>query len=253
MSDSPKRIHSVDKAVRIINSLQKLDEAGVTEIADHLGMKKATVHHHLRTLENNELIVQSQNSKYQLGIRFLEYGEYAKQKLPIYEMSIPEVDKLAEKTGELGNLLVEEHGRGIYLHRARGEQAITLDTGTGTRVYLHHTALGKAVLAHLPTPRVEEILDRHGLPQTSENTITDRDALFDELRTIRAQGYAVDNGERVEEVRAVAAPVMKKTEVLGAVSVAGPTSRFEREEFTEELPPLVKEAADVISVNLTYS
>lgn len=253
MKRSPKRIRSVDKTITIINALQRLDTAGVTELAEHLGMKKATVHHHLRTLEANELVVQGENDKYRLGIRFLEYGEYAKQKMAIYKIGVPEVDKLAEKTGELGNLLVEEHGRGIYLHRARGDQAITLDTGTGARVYLHHTALGKAILAHLPESRVEEILDRHGLPQTTENTITDRDSLFKELRTICAQGYSVDRGERVEEVRAVAAPVMKKTEVLGAVSVAGPTSRFQHEEFTEELPPLVKEAADVISVNLTYS
>lgn len=252
MGTSNKKIHSVEKSLQIVEALKQLDEAGITEIAEQTGLKKATVHHHLRTLKSDDFVVQD-NEKYRLGIRFLEYGEYTRQKLPIFQVGVPEVDNLAQKTGELGNMLIEECGRGIHLYRARGEGSITIDTGPGSRVYLHHTGLGKAILAHLPRERVEEIIEEHGLPQTSQNTITDPDALFDELETIRKQGYAVDKGERVEEVWAVAAPVMKKSEVLGAVSVAGPSSRFEGDRLEERLPSLVMKTADVISVNITYS
>lgn len=245
-------IKAIDRTANILEALKKLDGARLTELADHLDMTKSTIHHHLSTLEANELVV-SDGDTYKIGMRFFEYGEYIRSEKPIYDIAVPEVNKLADETGELGNLLIEEHGRGIYLHRAHGKQAISLDTGTGSRVYLHHTALGKAILAYLPEQRVNEILERHGLPQTAEETITTRSKLFDELEEIRSRGYSTDKGERVDEVRAVAAPILKKDEVRGAVSVAGPRSRMQGDWFTTELPELVQRTADVISVNLTYS
>jgi len=62
---------------------------------------------------------------------------------------------------------------GIYLHRSTGELAVNSDSYIGHRVHLHNTALGQAILAHLPAERVEEIVDRYGLPASTENTITE--------------------------------------------------------------------------------
>jgi len=116
--------------------------------------------------------------------------------MEIYKIAKPEIDRLAEETGELANLLVEEHGLGSYLHRARGQDAVQVEAHVGTRVYLHSTALGKAILGHMPADRRDEILDRHGLPERTPRTTTEREELLAELETVREQGYAFDNGER---------------------------------------------------------
>lgn len=246
-------IKSVETATRILAKLKEQDGATVTELSDGLGVTKGTVHNHLSTLASQRYVVQ-RDGKYHLGTLFFEYGEYVKsQHAHLLDLAVPELEKLAEETGELANLLVEEHGQGIYLYRAAGNQALSLDTGVGASVDLHNTALGKAILAFSPRDRVEAILDRHGMARTTENTITSRGDFFEELDRVREGGVALDIEERVVGVQCIAAPIQRKDgDVLGAISVAGPTSRLKLDEGAEELVELVANAADVISINATY-
>lgn len=246
-------VKSVETAFRILDALQKLDGAGVTELANTLDIPKSTIHNYLSTLVQEEYVIKHGTS-YHIGIRFLEYGAYARVQLDIYGIAKPEVDNLATTTGELANLMVEEHGRGSYLHRARGEKAVQVEAHVGTRVPLHGTALGKAIMAHLPRERVDAIVDQHGLPAATPSTTTDRDALNDELAQIREDGVAFDNEERITGLRCVAAPILSKNDrVLGAISVSGPSNRIRGERFTEELPNRVLETVNVVELNVTYS
>lgn len=248
-----KPLRTTENTIQIVAALKELDGAGVTELATYLSMSKSTVHDHLVTLRKHDYVTKDGNS-YEIGLRFFEMGEYARKRRKIYEVARPEVTDLAEETGELANLMVEEHGRGVYLHRARGAKAVTLDTHTGKRRYLHNTALGKAILAYLSEDRIQEILDRHGLPAATPNTITDRDQLHKKLAEIRERGVAYCGQERVEGLQCVAAPVLGRAdEVLGAISVAAPTTRLTGKRFEDEIPELVLQAANVVEINVTYS
>lgn len=251
---SKNTLQTTENTIHIVKALKRLDTAGVTELATHLDMSKSTVHEHLATLKEYDYVTKHDDSTYSIGLGFFEMGEYARKRRKIYEIARPEVTSLAEETGELANLLVEEHGRGVYLYRARGESAVTLDTHTGKRRYLHNTALGKAILAHLPEERVTEILDTHGLPASTKNTITDRGVLFEELEKIYERGVAYCGQERVEGLQCVAAPILSNDDrVLGAISVAAPTTRMVGRRFEEEIPELILQAANVIEINVTYS
>lgn len=248
-----KPVQAAATAFKIIESLRELDGAGVSELASHLDMPSSTVHDHLRTLESAEYLINT-GEEYRIGSRFLELGGYARSRRRLYRLAQPETEKLADQTGEHANLLIEEHGKGIFLYKAKGEDAVQLDTYIGMRVHMQTTSLGKSILAHYPREKVHKILDRHGLPPATEQTVTDRDTLFDELETIRNQGYATDDEERVEGMRCVAAPILDKDgNVLGAVSVSGPTSRMDEEVFTQTMPKTVRSAANVIEVNMAHS
>ncbi|SIR64316.1 transcriptional regulator, IclR family [Haladaptatus litoreus] len=253
MGRAKNPVKAVETTATILKKVAELDGAGVTELSNHLDITKGTVHNHLTTLEEHELVVKDGN-QFRLGLRFFQFGEQIKNQHKIYEVGMPEVDKLAEETGELGNILVEEHGRGIYLYRAEGENALSLDTGIGSRVYLHQTGLGKAILAHMPKDRVEAIIDEHGLEPSTTHTVSTREELFDDLERIREQGYALDMEERAEGIRCVAAPVITNDgTVRGAVSVAGPASRMRDDHLESTVPDMVMRAANVISINLSYS
>lgn len=246
-------VKSVETGFRILDTLKELDGAGVSELATHLEIPKSTVHNYLSTLVQEEYVVKD-GSSYRVGIRSLEYGAYARSQLDIYNIAKPEVDELATTTGELANLMIEEHGRGSYLHRARGENAVQVEAHVGTRVPLHGTGLGKAILAHLPDDRVDEIVDRHGLSSSTPDTITDRAELEKELAQIREEGVAFDDGERISGLRCVAAPILSTEDrILGAISVSGPSNRIQDDRFTDELPSRVLEAVNVIELNVTYS
>ena len=246
-------VKSVRRTFRIIGGLQELGEAGVTELSTHLDLPKSTVHNYLSTLEQEAYVVK-EGDEYRVGLRFLEHGAYARNQSQLFEPARPELDRLAAETGELCNLLVEEHGKGTYLYRTRGEDAVQVKEHVGNRVCLHTTGMGKAVLAHFPEERVEAIIDRHGLAAITQRTITDRDELFETLAAIRERGVAFDDEERLSGLRCVAAPVLSNDDrVLGAISVSGPSHRFEDERFREELPKRVLETANVLELTVTYS
>ncbi|MWG33457.1 IclR family transcriptional regulator [Halomarina oriensis] len=246
-------VKSVENAFEILDALKELDGAGVSELSEHLDFPKSTIHNYLSTLLQEEYVVKD-GSTYHVGIRFLEYGAFARIQMDIYDIAKPEVDTLAETTGELANLMVEQHGRGSYLHRARGDRAVQVEAHVGTRVPLHGTALGKAILAHLPEERVDEIVEMHGLQAYTPKTVTDRAELDEDLAEIREAGVAFDDEERLPGLRCVAAPILSNNgRVLGAISVSGPSNRIRDERFTETLPNRVLETVNVIELNVTYS
>lgn len=252
MTQARNPVGATETTFAIIEAIDELDGCGVTDLADHLGMPKSTVHNYLSTLEQEEYI-QKEGANYQVGIKFLDIGASARRRLPIYEVAKPEVNQLAEETGELVNLLVEDHGKGVYVHQARGEQAVRVDSSVGARVDLHATAFGKAILAHLPDSRVEEIVERHGLPRRTERTVGTRGELKAALDEIRERGYGVDDQERLEGLRCVAAPILTDGDVLGAVSLSGPGNRMRGDYFQEELPTRLLETVNVIELNFTYA
>ncbi|MFC6823697.1 IclR family transcriptional regulator [Halopelagius fulvigenes] len=252
-TNTANTIGALGTSLRILEALKEKGNAGVTELANELDLPKSTVYSHLRTLREHEY-VDWHDETYCIGLKFLDFGEHTRDRMRIYDVAKPEVEALAEETGELANLLVEEHGEGVYLLRSKGDQAVNLDTHAGMRVGLHCTSLGKAILAHLPEERVDEIVDRWGLPAQTANTVSTREELDEELAAIRERGYATDNGERLSGLRCVAAPVTDPDgRAIGAVSVSGPTSRMKDEAFESEIPERVRSAANVIELNLTYS
>lgn len=245
-------VKGVQTTFVILKALKELDGASVTELADHLGQAKSSIHNYLATLEQEEYVIK-ENREYHVGLRFLNLGSFARQRKQIYEVAKPEVTKLAQQTDELVNVMVEEHGRGIYIFRDKGNQAVRVDAHTGHRVRMHNTALGKAMLAFLPKEYVDQILDVHGMSQTTPHTITDRATLMDELESIRERKVAFDREERLEGLRCVAVPITNEGRAVGAISVSGPRSRLQGEHLESELPEKLDEAANVIELNITYA
>lgn len=246
-------INATETTLEIAQALQDHESVGVTELAAEVGLPRSTVFNHLKTLEQNEYVVNESGS-YRLGCRFLELGAKARSYHGVHEVARQEVNRLAKETGEISALLVEEHGLGVFLHRAEGEQAVHIDSYTGQRIYLHGAALGKAILTSVPRSRVEEIIERRGLPALTENTITERDELFAELDEIDGRGVAFDDEERLDGLRSVAAPIRDSDgTVLGAISIAGPSSRVQRGRFEDEFPRKIEDAVNVIELNMTYS
>ena len=246
-------IKSIKTSFRIIKQLQEREGATVAELADALNKSKGSIHNHLQTLYELGYVTK-ENDVYYLGLRFLEHGIYARQRHSLFEVVKPEVDRLAEETGELANLLVEEHGLGIYLYRAKGENSVNVDARIGTQVHLHNTALGKSILAHRPQSEVDSILNRHGMPATTEQTITDRKELFGQFETIRERGVAFDDEERLPGLQCVAVPILDQDNVaIGALSIAIPTRRMDDEPLESDIPIILKDTANVIKLNISYS
>lgn len=251
---SQNPVKAVDTTISIVETLERLGGATVTEIARALEKSKSTVHRHLSTLKSHRLVVE-QDGKYHVGLRFLELGNFARNRYSFYSVAKPLVDELVQETQESCHLAVEEHGRAVYLYYARSDKGVKTDAHPGIPLYMHCTATGKALLAHLPEKRIAEIIDRHGLPEMTEQTITDEQTLFKELEDIRERGVAFGDQERMDGMRGVSAPIKDRetNALLGVMTVAGPTKRIQDERFREELPELLERTTKIIEVELSYS
>jgi IclR family acetate operon transcriptional repressor len=242
------QLSTVHNAFNIVEAVAQKGEVGVTELAEDLDMHKSTVHTYLQTLVDAGYLVQPDKT-YQISLEFMRLGVIARGS-ELYEASLGEISKLATKAGERANLGIPERGY-VYVIRVTDTRKAQLE---GRNHHMHATGLGKAILAHLPADRVSSIIEQHGLPELTRHTITDEGELFEELETIRNQGYAVDAEECSAGAMCFAAPITDSAgRALAAIGVTGPPDRLSQDEYSEELITELRRNADAIEAKLGYS
>jgi DNA-binding IclR family transcriptional regulator len=231
-----RTLQTTATSLDVIETLRRMDGAGVTELADEMDLAPSTVHAHLATLTEKEYVVKH-GDVYELGLTFLELGDYVRTTRKPYRIAESYTEQLANETECRAVFAVEENGRGVYMYTYSGEHAVWTYSTVGKRFYLHQTAAGKAILSRLPERRVAEIIDEWGLPAATENTITDADALLEQLAAVRDRGVSFNHQEQLDGVKAVGVPVNGSSgHVVGAFSVASPANRMTDERFETEIP-----------------
>ncbi|MBX0325444.1 IclR family transcriptional regulator [Halomicroarcula sp. F13] len=251
ISKTGKGIKSDETLFALIETLRELDGAGVTELADRLDVAKSTVHGHLTSMREHGFVVK-RGREYHLGLAFFDYGQYVRGQMGIFRSGMQAVDELEKATGEMAWLITHENGKAMYIYGRGGQNDIDINTILGTWAYMHCNSGGKAILAHLPDEEIHQIVDEHGLPARTENTITTREALFEELEQIREQGYALNRSEDLKGVHAIGIPLMFEGEIQGALSIAGPAHRLSQERCEGEVLDQLRAATDEIELNLAY-
>jgi len=245
-------IAATETTFAIVETLYGRGQLRLVEIADRVGIANSTASEHLATLCERGYVVADADG-YRLGLKFLDRGVRAKDHyVELSRAAGPVLEGLAADTAEVVNLVVEEHGRAVYLRRLVGDRGVPTNSWEGQRKPIHTLSAGKAILAHLPAERIDAIVDRHGLSGPTDATVTDRTALERELERIRKDGIARNDRESHEQIRAVGAPILRDGTVRGAVSIAGPAGRLVGESFERTLPGLLRGAVDEIELTLAY-
>ena len=250
---APRTLDSVTKTLDIVEALWRAEGAGVTELTDLVDLPKSTVHAHLSTLREKGYVVQD-GDEYRLSLRFLTYGEHVKKAEPLYHVAQAPVADLAERTGERVFCSTEQNGLATVICVAEGERSLESDITVGTHMYHHASATGKAMLAHMDEAEVDAIIDQWGLPGFTDDTITTREGLFEELERVREVGVATNLAEYRPGVNVIAAPIFTEDdEVAGSIALSGPQQRLRSEWGEEELHDHLLAAANTIEVNLNFS
>ena len=221
-------IQSVVRAAEILRALRDASpRMGVTEISDRLGLAKGTVHGLLRTLEAQGLVEQDdETGKYQLGMGLFQLGNAVLENNELRSRSLVWADGLAARVQQAVRVGVL-HGDHILVvhHVFRPDDSVQI-LEVGASIPWHASALGHAVVAHLPASRQHRLLDAE-LPALTGGTLTDARALEKRLAEVAAAGYAVEDQEAILGESCVAAAVFDSAgDVLGAIGVAGPAERL---------------------------
>jgi DNA-binding IclR family transcriptional regulator len=252
MSGNPLPLKTVHRAFEIIEILWEQTSASTSELAERLDVPESTIYDYLQTLQSIGYITRTQG-ECRLSYKPLTVGGRVKYRSRLFRVAQSELQRVVTETGEVADINIEDNGQAVILHYERGDQALDLGMYPGMRTPLHTHASGKAILAHLSEDRVDDIIDRHGLESMTDQTVTDIDALKDELEGIREEGYAVDWDQQVSGMGIIAAPVLVNDDILGAVGIIAPSDRVRDESYQSQLQQRIREASSSISINYQYS
>jgi IclR family KDG regulon transcriptional repressor len=247
------RLSSVANSIRLTKVFSEHEnEMGISALATRLGLAKSTVHRLASTLVEYDILEQNRETgKYRLGLALFELGALVRRNMDTAAQAQGEIHALAEASGETVQLAILDHLSVLYIRVRESRQAVRMSQGLGSRAPAHCTSVGKALLAYQPAEIVNAVIE-NGLRRYTPNTITDPDALRQELASIRAKGYAIDDEEIEEGLRCVAAPIRDHTGlVISAISVAAPVQRMSKKQVQGTIPSVVA-AANAISRRLGY-
>ncbi|WP_276273981.1 IclR family transcriptional regulator [Haloarcula litorea] len=246
MIDEPqgRTLKTTRRSLEILTLILEYNGLTLAELDEMVESPKSSIHSHLNTLREKRYLVK-ENGTYKVSFRLALLGEQVRYRYPSDATIEEKVEQLAERTGEETNFTIFEHGRLLMFYGTSGDAAAKeSDINYRSEYYLHNTAAGKAILAELDHDQVERIVDKWGLPQESEATITDRDRLFEELAEIAARGYGTVDEEFAPGLVAVGAPVHDgEGNIIGGLSVGGPKYRVDQSRIEQELAEQLLDSA----------
>ena len=246
-------ILSVAKAMEL---LQILSRAGrplsLKELTDLCGYPKSTVFGLLTTMRLHDVVTQTPEGKYTLGLRLFEYGRQVERSWDISRVARPYMEHLCRQTGASVMLSVCEGGSVITLDQVETRGGLRVVSDTGSRLPIYCTSQGKVFLAHMTRTGAEALLRGQILTQFTPHTITNIPALLREAEICRANGYAIENGEYKIGLRSISAPVYTvEGKVRYAVGVIGMFRSVHSDEFHSAVEQVCATAA-MISAALGY-
>lgn len=196
----------------------------VSEISDRLGIARSSTHGLLHTLrERGYLSLRQDGAKrFHLGVRLIQLGLNVVDRLELRTASRALLERLVAQTHDTALLVVPDRGELLYVDKILSDaRDVRTDPRVSARRPLHCTALGKALLAAIDDESVRELTQAIGLEAVTEFSISDLDALLEDLASTRARGYSVDQQEAFVGVWCVGAPVRDHTgRPIAAISLS---------------------------------
>lgn len=247
-------VQSVDRALAVLEILARDGHAGVSEIAEEMGIHKSTVSRLLGSLVGRDMVHQnSERGKYQLGFGILRLASSIPGRLSLVREARPVLESLAEEFKETVNLAVLRSNFAVNVDQAMGPSTLATYDWVGSLTPLHATSSGKVLLASLSADERQRVLKETGLPGRTPRTITKREELENQLLDVVRNGYAVTKEELEIGLNSIAAPIYNHMgSVIGAVSISGPAFRFDPE-TKPGLSDSLAQAGLQISSNMGYT
>jgi len=242
------------RIIAIINYLAAQNSPrGVTTIGKDLGFHKSSVYQILSYLKKEQWVVQDlETKKYSLGLGLLQVGLSILSQNELRSASLPIMQDLGRQTHEAILLSIRVGLQRMYIDHRQSDRDLRHVAEIGKLLPLYAGAPGKAILAHLKEEDIAVVISdlRESSPYTLANgQVINVEKLQEELDKIKGQGFAVTAGERLLGSAAVAAPIFRSNQVIGAISISGPTATL-NVELANHYGPLVTYASKNISIQL---
>lgn len=217
------------------------------EIARAADLPRGSVYRYINALIENGLVERSgDGSEFKLGYRLLHFSSAVEIDSSLETVVLPYMERLRNETGETVSLTVLQGStRAAAISSLEAYANVRVAPPIGDSIPLNAGANHKAILAFRPEDQWATVFAGE-LPRYTSNTITDPDALADELRRIRSQGYATSDQEIYEGAWGVAAPILDSSgHAIASLGVSGPTFRRSAEVQARSIELAVRYASEI--------
>lgn len=218
----------------------------LSEIAERLDLGKTTAFRLLSTLVQTGYVVQDPRTKaYAIDYSILELASVVLQGIEVRARAGPYLYDLARKTGFTAVLSVLRGGKAVVVDRVAPRTLRSHQSEIGVQVPAYAAGNGKVVLAHLPTDELEAYLATARFHRFTERTIVDPNRLREHLAEARQRGFAITDGEWIDGVRSVAAPIRNfNGDVIAGVGIS--SHDFLPEGLSKGIAEVVEHVATVV-------
>ena len=243
-------LSSLKKVYKILDVFGTADtELRVTDISRQACLDKSTVSRILASLSSAGYLEKNESNKtYSLSWKWLKLGNAVMGRyFDIRVAAVPFLDELAKQTDEIVHLAVLDKTEVVSLEKRGRSRALTIGTQVGGRAPAHASSLGKMLISNMTEEELLATFGRTPLVRLTNKTIFNISELLKEVRKIKKQGFAFDDGECHEGVQCLAAPIKDSSgTIIAAISVSVPKQRMSRTK-REEIRVLVLQTAESIS------
>ena len=251
------KVRSAGKVLSVLSVFEAGEpELTLPQIAARTGLDRGTVFRLVHTLVDlGYLRASADNKRFRLTLKCLRIGYNALVGADFRDHAGPILRELVPEIADAASYGVLDVDDVVYIVRIEGGLSMAgLDRRPGSRTKAYAAALGHVILAYLPREEQIERLNASHRTRFSERTLVDLDELLERLEQVRAQGYAVSDGENAFGLRTVAAPVLDATGApVGGVSFTITSERMGIDEFVELAVPTAKRVAEELTEAVKFS
>ncbi|OZI60457.1 IclR family transcriptional regulator [Bordetella genomosp. 11] len=241
------------KGLMVLEAVTEVDHRPRTieELASRVGLTRSNTHRTLQTLAHAGYIVKDEDSgEYRATVRLFELGARQLAQMDVRKLAQRAMARLAEQSGETVHLSLLDGIEVVYIDKIDSPQPVRAYSYVGGRAPAYAVATGKVLLAHQPEgyiARYASVLQAH-----TPKTLVAVDALEEEMRKIRRQGYAANRGEWRATVGGVAVAIFNSlAQPVAALGISGPLERLNAVRM-RELAPVVAACAAEVSELMGY-
>jgi DNA-binding IclR family transcriptional regulator len=255
MKTSRNFIESLARGFNLLSTIcASPSPLSLTELSQEMRLAKSTIQRLTYTLQSLSLIEREKNTKrFRAGSKMAFLALSVMKNMDLTRAALPHMQKAAQKMEETITLSILVQTEILYIELIRSKHILNIDLVRGTRRPAYCTSAGKVLLAFLPDPELKIILNKMKFVAYTPYTVTSKQDLLRDLKTVRKKGFCLNNEETVLGLRSVAAPVKNALgEVIAAVNTIVPTSRVSKHELSSTCAAEILQTAGRISNDLGY-
>ena len=238
---SVARTQSLTRALALLRAIERYGRgASTAELARATELAPATAGRLLATLQDAGFAVRGAGG-WSIGPEVVRLGKRADPHRALGRRAQPVLDNLAASAGESAMLAIPRPGPAVeVIAQADGPRLLGLTNWVGRPIVLHASAAGKLVLAELDDRALTAWISRERPTRLTAHTLVGSTRLVDEIRRVRAQGWADIDEESEPGLASIAVGIHDADQTLVAmVGFSGPRDRLDRQAL---LAPLQRAA-----------